>query len=349
MDVVVVGAGQSGLVAGYYLNQTAMKFQVVGKEERIGDTWRNRYDSLRLFTPREFSQLPGLALKGDPKGRPDRIEFADYLEHYAATFALPARLGSQVHRITRRRDDTYELAMTKGPSLLARNVILAFGTFPGATLPAERKNFSAKIFQTNASAYRNPHQLPTGPVLIVGDGASGRGFAAELAATHEVYLSGGRDRKIFPDRFFGKSIWWWLKFLGFFRPRNNASLRGMAMPLPNTVPERAELQKLGVRLLPKFVKAKDDTAWFEDGSSVSPKSVIWSLGHSMNTAWIDIAEAKDGKGRLLHKQGVSTATGLYFVGQPYQTNMSSGLILGVGADAQFVVNHLVARDKEAHA
>ncbi|MBP2160473.1 MULTISPECIES: NAD(P)/FAD-dependent oxidoreductase [Asticcacaulis] len=343
-DAVILGAGQTGLAAGYYLKTTGLTFRIVEGGKRVGDVWRNRYDSLRLFTPREFSALPGLPLAGDPKGRPDRIEFADYLETYAKTFELPIDLERKINRVKQRQDGTFELSITNRGPILARNVVLAFGAYPGARQPPERKDLSPKIHQTDASAYRNPQQLPAGPVLIIGDGAAGRDFAAELAGTHEVHLATGRPRIQFPDPIFGKSVFWWFRLLGFFNPKSGAKLSRFPMPLPETAPSHAELKEKGVRLYPRFVKARGSQVWFEDGSSVSPRTVIWAIGHTVDTSLIDIRTAKTPEGRLsILPKGLSPVPGLYYLGRPFQSSMASALIVGAGPDAKYVVEHLSER------
>ena len=90
-DVIIIGAGQAGLAMGYYLNQTNLSFLILDKGERIGEVWRNRYDSLRLFTPRNYSSLPGLVLEGIQSEYPIKDDIAKYLSSYANTFRLPVK------------------------------------------------------------------------------------------------------------------------------------------------------------------------------------------------------------------------------------------------------------------
>src|SRR5207249_10992658 len=99
VDILIIGAGQAGLAAGYYLRQTPYRFQLVDSHSRIGESWRQRYDSLVLFTPRRYSALPGRALSGDPEGYPTKAELADYLDDYARHFALPVVMGTAIQRL----------------------------------------------------------------------------------------------------------------------------------------------------------------------------------------------------------------------------------------------------------
>src|SRR5436309_14925262 len=88
---IVIGGGQAGLAMGHELASRGRDFVILDALENVGDAWRNRWDSLVLFTPRSYSAIPGLAMPGDPKGYPTKDEMADYLEAYAAHFQLPVR------------------------------------------------------------------------------------------------------------------------------------------------------------------------------------------------------------------------------------------------------------------
>jgi putative flavoprotein involved in K+ transport len=183
VDVLVVGAGQAGLVTGYCLQHPGLSFVLYEYHPRLGDAWRHRYDALVLFSPRASSALPGLPLSGDPEGYPTKDDIADYLEHYAQAFALP-------------------VCTAEGIVCLAR--------------PAPH------VVQLTAATYRCPAQLPPGRVLVVGDGASGRQIAAELVATHAVALSTGKPWQVVPQRVLGKDTLWWFDRLGALRADNDS-------------------------------------------------------------------------------------------------------------------------------
>jgi len=102
-DVIIIGAGQSGLTMGYYLKQTNLKFLILDKGNAIGEVWRNRYDSLTLFTPNVYSSLPGLKLEGIQAHYPTKDHIADYLSRYTKTFSLPVQLDN-AHYEGRKRE-----------------------------------------------------------------------------------------------------------------------------------------------------------------------------------------------------------------------------------------------------
>jgi putative flavoprotein involved in K+ transport len=101
VDVLVVGAGQAGLTVARELERLNVKCVVHERRKRVGDSWRERFDSLVLFTPRELSTLPGLSHSGDPQGYPSKDEMGDYLERYAEQFGLPVIPSSGVARLSR--------------------------------------------------------------------------------------------------------------------------------------------------------------------------------------------------------------------------------------------------------
>lgn len=344
-DVIVVGGGQSGLAAGYYLRQTGLDFVILDRGRRIGDAWRQRYESLTLFTPRAFDGLPGMDMPGDPDGFPGRLEFADYLETYARHFALPVQFGARVDKVQRGKDGIFDLTLSDRSTLRARSVIMAFGTYPAAGLPPLRHDFGPKVNQLNVMSYKTPANVTAGPVLVVGDGASGRDIAAELMSHHEVYLATGRVPIILPARLFGKSLWHWAKLLGVFNPKKGNSGFGFRQPLPSTVKSNSELAGGGVKIKPRLVSANGSTVTFHDGTTQDVKTVVWAVGYVMDTKWIDVPEAKDEKGNLLHERGVSEVRGLYYAGRKWQSGTASGLIVGAGPDAEYVVSRLLERAK----
>src|SRR5919201_453150 len=153
MDVLIIGAGQAGLALGYYLRQTPLRFQLVERNQRIGDSWRRRYDALELFTPRTYSALPGLALAGDPDGYPGKDEVAAYLEAYARHLDLPVLLGTGIQSLERHKEG-FRATPHKGADIEARAVVLATGAFQTRAISRLAAGFSAEVGQFTAETYR---------------------------------------------------------------------------------------------------------------------------------------------------------------------------------------------------
>lgn len=344
-QVLVIGAGQAGLAAGYYLRRAGLPFLIVDAHPRVGDSWRSRYASLTLFTPRQFSALPGLPLAGNREQYPSRDEFAVYLEDYAARFSLPVRSGTRVARLS-RANRVFLAEMDSGEKIEASEVIVATGGFQKPIVPSISSGFGSEVLQLTPQTYQNPAGVPDGPVLVVGDGASGRDIALECRTLQPVMLSHGKPRKLFPEGLFGKSIWWWLRLLGILKASPESWI-GRKVRAADAFPDRGQgdkhLAQAGVRLVPRLVAASGETATFSDGSSATVRTVIWATGYRDETGWVEIPSAVGPDRAFSHTNGVSAVPGLYFVGRPWQRNRASALVMGAGPDAERIVEEIVRR------
>lgn len=134
LDVLVIGGGQAGLATAYHLRSTGLRFEVLERHARIGDSWRERYDSLSLFTPRAYSALPGLSLDGDPDGYATKDEAAGYLDRYAARFARPVRMGADVRRLE-RVEGGFRATLADGTTIETRAVVTASRAYQLPAIP----------------------------------------------------------------------------------------------------------------------------------------------------------------------------------------------------------------------
>ena len=343
LDVLIIGAGQAGLAMGYHLKQTPLRFQLVEAHPRLGESWRKRYDSLVLFTPRTYSALPGLAVPGDPEGYPTKDDMADYLERYAGHFELPVRLDTPILKLE-RTGEGFRATTGNGETINARAVVLATGAFQTPAVPPIARQLSAAIAQLSPESYCSPAQLPTGPVLIVGDGASGRQIARELAATHQVYLATGRPRRVSPERLLGKSIFWWMDRLGLLRASRESRIGKFLMkadPFPGKGLGLMQLRQRGVAVVGRLLQVDGKTFTFASGETATMETVIWATGYREQTDWIALPEAKEEHGNLLHHRGISPVPGLYLIGRSWQWTRGSALLTGVGDDALHLTKHLL--------
>jgi putative flavoprotein involved in K+ transport len=347
--VLVIGAGQAGLSAGYHLCRAGMIFTIVDAARRVGDTWRQRYDGLTLFTPRQLSALPGMELPGNREGYPDRDEFADYLEAYTARFDLPVRLGSRVARLAKTTGG-FEATLSNGETLAVSDVIVATGAFQRPLVPRVAGEFGDEVLQLTTETFRNPMQVPDGPVLVVGDGASGRDIAAECRSMQPVLLATGKPRRLLPERILGKSIWWWLRLAGVLKAPASSFI-GRKLKETDAFPDRgrsnAALERRGIRIVPRLAGAMANRARFADGASAEVRTVIWAVGYRDETDWLDIADAKAADGGFMQTEGLSPVAGLYFVGRPWQRNRASALIMGAGEDAATIVERMAVESPPA--
>jgi putative flavoprotein involved in K+ transport len=352
-DVVVIGAGQAGLSVGYHLKRRGIDHVILEGAPRVGDVWRNRWDSLRLFTPAKFDSLDGYRFPAHKDTFPTKDEMADYLESYAANFDLPVRVKQPVQRL-HEANGRFRLETTDRV-YEADRVVVAAASYQKPRLPAFAKDLDADVFQMHSHQYRNPAQLPDGPVLLVGAGNSGAEIAMDLAGTHKVFLS-GRDVGHIP---FDISGFMSRKLLGRFVIRGmfhhvltmrtpmgrkfRSKMHGHGMPLVRTRP--GQLEHAGVRRIGKITAIKDSKAVSEDGKLAPFKSVIWCTGFNSGFDWIELPILDD-HGDPRQRFGKSTdMDGLYFAGLHFQYAVSSTMVAGVGRDAERVASWIAAARK----
>ncbi|MEE3158136.1 MAG: NAD(P)/FAD-dependent oxidoreductase [Pseudomonadota bacterium] len=343
--MLIIGAGQAGLAASHALGQRGVEHRVLDGHAEVGDSWRQRYAGLRLFTPRQFSSLPSMPMPGDAAGYPDRDEFADYLRDYARLFELPVRSNTRVTRLTRDVLGRFAVSLHSGEQLLAQRVIIAAGSFQQAVIPAVGAGLDSSVLQFTPDTIGDGSALPSGTLLVVGDGASGRDLARRYAATHRVLLACGKPRRLLPERLFGRSIWWWLQRLGLMRASAD-SLIGRRMrrldPFPNRQASLADLQRLGVELVPRLARAEGRQVGFADGQQCEVDAAIWAVGYRDALDWLQVPGAQDELGQVLQAEGLSPVAGLGWLGRPWQRNRASALVMGAGADAEWLVERMLA-------
>lgn len=347
VDVVVVGGGQAGLAIGAELARLGRDFVILDAHRRVGDAWRLRWDSLRLFTPARFDGLPGMPFPGDPLGFPSKDDVASYLEAYAARYALPVRSGVRVDGL-RREGDRFVVS-AGGLSWVSEDVVVATGGCQAPRVPHFAGRLADGIVQLHSRDYRNPAQLPPGPVLVVGLGNSGAEIARDLAPSHEIRVAGKPSAEIpvgvtratarfaFPlFRFAGLHV---LTLANPIGRRAAAEVR--AAPLIRT--RVADLVEAGVRLVPRVTEVRDGLPVLADGNAAAVSSVIWCTGYRNDFGWIDLP-AFDDDGDPRHRRGVvESVPGLYFLGLEWLFAMGSATLTGVGRDARHLAERMRRR------
>jgi putative flavoprotein involved in K+ transport len=339
-EVVVIGGGQAGLTIGYYLAQQGRRFTILEAAAEPAASWRERWASLTLFTPARYDGLPGLPFPGDPDRHPKRDEVVEYLTDYARRFDLPVELNSRVEAVRQNRGGyVIELA---DRTLHADQVVVATGPFQAPFIPHLANALKPGLVQMHSTEYRNPDQLPAGPVLVVGGGNTGFQIAAELAESREVHLSIGSRQMPLPQRLLGRDLFSWLEATGLMR-KSVDSRFGQRMKDRDTLigsRPRTLRRRHGVTIHGRTTGAANGTVSFAEGSELAPRTVIWATGFRLDHSWIDAPVFEDG--RLVHTRGVTASPGLYFLGLPWQHTRGSALLGWVKDDAKYLAEQIDA-------
>jgi putative flavoprotein involved in K+ transport len=350
VDTIVIGAGQAGLSVGYYLTRRGRSFVILEANEHVGDSWRKRWDSLRLFTPARYDGIVGMPFPASSHRFPTKNEMADYLEAYATHFKLPVRTGVKVDRLSR---EGREYVVTAGEQrFVADHVVVAMANYQKPRIPSFHTELRSDIVQLHSIEYRNPKQLRDGHVLIVGAGNSGSEIAMELARSHQIWMS-GRDTGHVPFRIegvAGRLLVPILLRLVFHRILTVATPLGRTVrpkvlgrggPLIRVKPKA--LAAAGVERVPRVAGTRDGLPFLEDGRVLDASNVIWCTGFHPGFSWIDLPIFGE-HGEPNHERGiVSSEPGLYFVGLHFQYAMSSTMIHGVSRDANHIVRTIEGR------
>lgn len=350
LDTVVVGGGQSGLAVGYHLARRGLPFVVLDAHLRVGDAWRTRWDSMRLFTPAGYDGLPGMRFPAPRTSYPTKDAMADYLEAYAQHFKLPVRTSVRVDALARSGERF--LVAAGDMRFEADNVVIAMSSEVKPWSPGFASELDPHIRQLHSYEYRNPSQLLDGDALIVGASNSGADIAMDIARRHTTLLS-GRDVGHIPfpiNRFTAATGYPIVRFRFHHvlkadtrqgREMKRYFAAGHGLPLVRVKPKH--LARAGVQRVPRTVGVEDGLPLLEDGRVLDVANVIWCTGFRPDFSWIDVPGFDD-DGEAQHSRGVvEDHPGLYFVGLDFLYAASSGQVNGVGRDAAHVVNHLANR------
>jgi putative flavoprotein involved in K+ transport len=349
-ETVIVGGGQAGLATGYHLKRRGISFVILDANDRVGDAWRSRWDSLRVFTPARYSGLPGWRFPARGSYMPTKDEVADYLEAYASRLDLPVRTGTRVDGVARVGD---RFVVTAGDRRFeADSVVVASGAHQIPRIPTFAAELNPGIVQLHSSEYRNPSQLRDGGVLVVGVGNSGADIGIEVVRDRPAWLSGketghipfriegfiARNVLIRVVRFVGHHVLTLRTPIGRKVRRKFESQGG---PLVRVKPK--DLVEAGIERVPSTAGVRNGLPLLEDGRVLDVSNVIWCTGFRRDFSWIDLP-ILGGDGEPIHERGVaSNEAGFYFMGLLFQYAATSDVLPGVGRDAEYIAKHIGSR------
>lgn len=350
IQTVVIGGGQAGLAVGYSLAKRGRSFLILDANEKVGDAWRNRWDSLRLFNPARYAGLPGMPFPARGDSFPTKEAMANYLELYAKRLQLPIQNNCRVEKLTKNGEQFVVTA--GGQEFVCDNVIVAMSNYQKPKVPGFASELKPEIVQIHSNEYKNPSQLQEGDVLVVGGGNSAADIGLEVARTHATWMS-GKESGFVPlpiESFLGRQILTRIvRFIGHhvlslgtpIGRKARPKMLGRTAPLVRVKPK--DLADAGVKRVSRVAGVRDGLPLLEDGRTLDVRNVVWCTGFHAGFSWIDLPIFGE-DGRPKHERGVvKDVPGLYFVGLHFLYAMSSATLVGVARDAERVVKVLAAR------
>jgi putative flavoprotein involved in K+ transport len=347
-ETIIIGGGQAGLTVGYGLAKRGRSFLILDANKRIGDAWRHRWDSLKLFTPAYLNGLDGMPLPGKSHRFVSKDEMADYLEAYATHFKLPVNTGIRVDKLSKQENNF--IISAGGQIYKSRNVVVAMSNYQNPKEPEFAKEINSSIVQLHSKEYKNQLQLKKGSVLIVGAGNSGADIALDVVKKYKTFISGkevghvpfrietfiARYLLVRLVRFLGHNILNTSTSVGRkLRPKALVS----AAPLVRVKPK--DLTDAGVERVPKVIGVQNGFPFLEDKRVLEVENIIWCSGYRSGFSWIDLPVLGE-REEPFHERGiVAKEPGLYFVGLNFLYAMTSDTVTGMKRDVRHIVKQIL--------
>ncbi len=400
IKVVVVGGGQAGLSASYFLSKSGIEHVVLERSQRF-HSWKNdRWDSFCLVTPNWQCRLPEWPYTGhDPTGYMVKDDIVDYLEGFANSFEPPIQEGVRVTDVERCPDDKISITTNKS-RWLADFVILATGSYDLQVKPDFSKNLNPDIVQISSKSYKRPSDIPDGTCLVIGTGQSGVQMMEDLwMEGRDVRLSVGSAPRS-PRVYRGRDATDWLYEIGEYSktieeqadPRHTEAktnhylsgrdggheidlrdfaLKGLKLygtvshiqndhiffksdleenldqadesylKICRMIDDYIETEGIDAPDIPVFTKkwkpAKETPSLNMTTEGIT--SILWCTGFKPDYSWLKI-DCLDERGRPIHKRGITSQSGVYFLGLNWLNTWGSGRFLSVADDAEFLVDNI---------
>lgn len=340
-DFIIIGAGQAGLSIAYYLKKQNANYLIIDANSETGAPWLKRWDSLKLFTPSEFNNLPGMRFPHQKGHYANKHEVANYLKAYVKKFDIPIEFNQRIDHLKKENGVFTLKSDTK--EFITKNVIIATGPFHTPFTPKCHKNISSDVLQMHSEHYKSPNQLQDGDTLVVGAGDSGVQILDEISNTNrKVYFSGNTNINAIPQEFLGKTLWWWFSKIGFLSANKytwiGKKLSKGVQPVIGTDVTKL-FAKQNVTCVGRTLDATSNTIVFEKQKVNTIKNIIWATGFKPNFKWINGVEL-DEQGYPKNYRGVSDLEGLYFIGLPWLYTRGSATLGGVKKDAKYLSTYI---------
>lgn len=338
-DLIIVGAGQAGLATAYAARQAGLEALVLEARERAAGSWPTYYDSLELFSPAQYSSLPGRPFPGDPARYPTRDEVVRYLVDYATWLGTDVRTGVRVTGV--KQDGGLVATTSTGSVIRAPRLIVATGAFGAPHRPAlpGLDTFTGTVL--HSADYRAPEAVGGERVLVIGRGNSAIQIAAELAEHARVTLVTRGPVRWVPQRPLGRDVHWWMSRCGVDTVPIGRWVRKRTLPVLDDGRYRRAVARGRPNRRAMFTTVRGDEVLWADGERERVDAIVLATGYRPDVRFLDATAALGPSGEPLHRDGVSTTVpGLGYVGLEYQRTLASATIRGVASDAAHVLRRL---------
>ncbi|SFB42705.1 putative flavoprotein involved in K+ transport [Amycolatopsis marina] len=350
-EVVVIGAGQSGLTAAHTLTTHGLTPLVLEAGPEPTGSWPRYYDSLTVFSPAQYATMPGLDFPADPDHYPHRDEVVAYLRRYAAGLDADIRTNTAVTAVRSDEERGFLVHTAHGETIHAAGVVAATGSFghPHTPVLPGQEQFTGRVL--HVADYRNPKHHVGERIVVVGAGNSAVQVAYELAEVAEVSLATRSPLAFVPQRRDGHDLHHWLDTSGFDHLPPEWLIRYLGGNLVlDTGDYRDALTNGRMQRRPMFTAFDHDAVVWAEGTRERVDTVLFATGYRPHLDYLTPLGGLDDNGLPRHSSGVSvTHPGLVYLGLEFQRTFSSNTLRGVHRDAEHVIPALLAHVANAPA
>jgi cation diffusion facilitator CzcD-associated flavoprotein CzcO len=339
-DVIVVGGGQSALAVGYYLRRTALSYVVLDDQREAGGAWQHTWRSLRLFSPAQWSSLPGRLMPGGTSYYPTRDEALDYLRDYETRYAIPVQRPVRVFAVS--RDGELLRVRADGGDLTARAVVSATGTWSSPNVPRVPGDERYRGTVIHSGRYDGGDEFLGRRIVVVGGGNSGAQIVADLFDRASVTWATRSPPRFLPDDIDGRYLF------GEASARYRVMTEGGTVLPPRTLGDivmvesvRRARERGALVATPMFTSLTEDGVEWPDGRRTREDAVIFATGFRPALDHLGPLGVAEPNGRI--RVGGTRAVReprVWLVGYGDWTGYASATLIGVGRTARATVEEI---------
>lgn len=341
-DVIIIGGGQAGLSVAYFLRRSKLTYLILDKQAKVGGSWLQTWDSLKLFSPSEYSSLSGWVMPKSENEYPTKTEFINYLTAYEKRYNFEIQRNTKVSTI-KEENKIFKITSNKG-DFYSKTLVSATGTANNPFIPeyVGSKKFTGT--QLHSVDYKNANEFINKKVLILGGGNSGAQILAEVSKVADTKWVTIKEPFFLPDSIDGRYLFneATQKFLENSKEETN---QNFSVSLSNIVMIESVQEARNRNVLKSvrpFTEFYDKGVLWEDGTKEEFDSIIWCTGFRANLKHLETLEIiNNGKVATNNTRSIDCPN-LWLVGYGNWTGFASATIYGVGKTARQTVKEITS-------